>query len=88
MTAQAWAALMRRVGYTAYVAQGGDQGAAFTDYMAIQAPAGLVGIHLNFLRRRPSRGGAFELCAPVGEAQEKPSGVINANDRAYPRSAA
>jgi pimeloyl-ACP methyl ester carboxylesterase len=48
--AQAWAELMRRLGYTHYVAQGGDQGAAVTDAMGRQAPAGLVGIHLNFLR--------------------------------------
>jgi pimeloyl-ACP methyl ester carboxylesterase len=48
--AQAWAELMRRLGYTHYVAQGGDQGAAVTDAMGRQAPAGLAGIHLNFLR--------------------------------------
>jgi pimeloyl-ACP methyl ester carboxylesterase len=48
--ARAWAELMRRLGYTRYVAQGGDVGAAVTDTMARQAPAGLVGIHLNFLR--------------------------------------
>jgi pimeloyl-ACP methyl ester carboxylesterase len=52
-TARAWAELMRRLGYTRYVAQGGDVGAAVTDTMAIQAPAGLAGIHLNFLRRPP-----------------------------------
>jgi pimeloyl-ACP methyl ester carboxylesterase len=51
--ARAWAELMRRLGYTRYVAQGGDVGAAVTDAMAIQAPDGLVGIHLNFLRRPP-----------------------------------
>jgi pimeloyl-ACP methyl ester carboxylesterase len=49
--AHAWAELMRRLGYTRYVAQGGDQGAAVTDAMASQAPEGLVGIHLNFLRQ-------------------------------------
>jgi pimeloyl-ACP methyl ester carboxylesterase len=48
--AQAWAELMHRLGYTRYVAQGGDQGAAVTDTMARQMPEGLVGIHLNFLR--------------------------------------
>jgi pimeloyl-ACP methyl ester carboxylesterase len=48
--AQAWAELMHRLGYTRYVAQGGDQGAAVTDDMARQAPDGLVGIHLNLLR--------------------------------------
>ena len=52
-TAQAWAELMHRLGYTRYVAQGGDVGAAVTDTMAIQAPDGLAGIHLNFLRRPP-----------------------------------
>ena len=48
-TAQAWAELMRRLGYTRYVAQGGDVGAGVTDAMARQAPAGLVGIHTNLL---------------------------------------
>jgi pimeloyl-ACP methyl ester carboxylesterase len=48
--AQAWAELMRRLGYTRYVAQGGDQGAAVTDAMGGAAPEGLAGIHLNFLR--------------------------------------
>jgi pimeloyl-ACP methyl ester carboxylesterase len=48
--ARAWAELMRRLGYTRYVAQGGDQGAAVTHAMAGQAPGGLLGIHLNFLR--------------------------------------
>jgi pimeloyl-ACP methyl ester carboxylesterase len=51
--AKAWAELMRRLGYTRYVAQGGDIGAAVTDAMAIRAPEGLAGIHLNFLRRPP-----------------------------------
>jgi pimeloyl-ACP methyl ester carboxylesterase len=48
--AQAWAELMQRLGYTRYVAQGGDQGAAVTDDMARQAPEGLIGVHLNLLR--------------------------------------
>ena len=48
--AQAWAELMQRLGYTRYVAQGGDQGAAVTDDMARQAPEGLMGVHLNLLR--------------------------------------
>jgi pimeloyl-ACP methyl ester carboxylesterase len=47
--AQAWAALMRRLGYTRYVAQGGDVGAAVTDAMGRQAPEGLLGIHTNLL---------------------------------------
>jgi pimeloyl-ACP methyl ester carboxylesterase len=48
--AQAWAELMQRLGYTRYVAQGGDQGAAVTDDMGRQGPEGLVGIHLSLLR--------------------------------------
>jgi pimeloyl-ACP methyl ester carboxylesterase len=47
--AQAWAELMRRLGYPRYVAQGGDVGAEVTDAMGRQAPEGLVGIHLNLL---------------------------------------
>jgi pimeloyl-ACP methyl ester carboxylesterase len=47
--ARAWAELMRRLGYTRYVAQGGDVGAAVTDQMGRQAPEGLVSIHLNLL---------------------------------------
>jgi pimeloyl-ACP methyl ester carboxylesterase len=47
--AQAWAQLMDRLGYTRYVAQGGDVGAAVTDAMGRQAPEGLLGIHTNLL---------------------------------------
>jgi pimeloyl-ACP methyl ester carboxylesterase len=48
-TAHAWAELMRRLGYSHYVAQGGDVGAAVTDNLGRLAPAGLRGIHLNLL---------------------------------------
>jgi hypothetical protein len=48
-TARAWAELMRRLGYTRYVAQGGDVGALVTDTMGRQAPEGLLGIHINLL---------------------------------------
>ena len=47
--AQAWAELMHRLGYTRYVAQGGDVGAAVTDAMGRLAPEGLIGIHTNLL---------------------------------------
>ena len=47
--AQAWAELMRRLGYTHYVAQGGDVGASVTDAMGRQGPEGLAGIHMNLL---------------------------------------
>jgi pimeloyl-ACP methyl ester carboxylesterase len=48
-TGRAWAELMHRLGYTRYVAQGGDVGALVTDLMGRQAVKGLVGYHLNLL---------------------------------------
>jgi pimeloyl-ACP methyl ester carboxylesterase len=45
--ARAWAELMERLGYTRYVAQGGDWGAFVVDQMGLQAPAGLLAIHTN-----------------------------------------
>jgi pimeloyl-ACP methyl ester carboxylesterase len=45
--AKAWAVLMQRLGYTKYVAQGGDWGNAVTEDMALQQPPGLLGIHTN-----------------------------------------
>jgi pimeloyl-ACP methyl ester carboxylesterase len=45
--ARAWGELMKRLGYTKYVAQGGDWGAIITDFMGVQEPEGLIGIHTN-----------------------------------------
>jgi pimeloyl-ACP methyl ester carboxylesterase len=45
--ARAWHELMGRLGYTQYVSQGGDWGAIISEIMAVQAPAGLLGIHTN-----------------------------------------
>jgi pimeloyl-ACP methyl ester carboxylesterase len=45
--ARAWVELMQRLGYTRYVAQGGDWGSPVSSAMARQAPAGLIGIHIN-----------------------------------------
>jgi pimeloyl-ACP methyl ester carboxylesterase len=45
--ARAWDVLMKRLGYTRYVAQGGDWGAVVVDLMGVQAPSGLIGIHTN-----------------------------------------
>jgi pimeloyl-ACP methyl ester carboxylesterase len=51
--AAAWAELMSRLGYSRYVAQGGDQGAGVTDAMGRLAPDGLLGVHFNFLDAVP-----------------------------------
>src|SRR5690348_7497756 len=51
--ASAWAELMRRLGYSRYVAQGGDQGAGVTDALGRLAPEGLLGVHFNFLSAAP-----------------------------------
>ena len=58
-TARGWAELMRRLGYTRYVAQGGDVGAGVADAMARQAPKGLIGIHTNLLV--PALGGTMPM---------------------------
>jgi pimeloyl-ACP methyl ester carboxylesterase len=52
--ARAWTELMRRLGYSGYVAQGGDWGAPISSAMARQAPAGLLGIHINLPATVPS----------------------------------
>src|SRR5215468_9154836 len=64
-TARAWAELMGRLGYTRYVAQGGDVGAGVTDAMGRQAPEGLIGIHTNLLV--PALGGPM----PTGSDEER-----------------
>jgi pimeloyl-ACP methyl ester carboxylesterase len=51
--ARAWDVLMKRLGYTRYVAQGGDWGALVVDMMGVQAPPGLIGIHTNLPRVVP-----------------------------------
>jgi pimeloyl-ACP methyl ester carboxylesterase len=58
--AQAWAELMHRLGYTRYVAQGGDVGAYITDVMGRQAPAGLLAIHTNLLVTTAAAPGPVE----------------------------
>ena len=65
--ARAWAKLMERLGYTRYVAQGGDVGAAVTDAMGRQAPKGLLAIHVNLLAG--ASGIADKL--PAKSAQER-----------------
>jgi len=52
--AKAWAKLMQRLGYTKYVAQGGDWGNAVSEVMALQQPPGLLGIHTNMAATVPA----------------------------------
>ena len=60
---------MRRLGYTRYVAQGGDRGAVVTDAMARQAPEGLLGVHINVLTAVVVPGVAEQL--PVESEKER-----------------
>jgi pimeloyl-ACP methyl ester carboxylesterase len=73
--ARAWDVLMKRLGYTSYVAQGGDWGAIITEFMGAQAPQGLLGIHTNMPNVIPPDidGAAFSgKPAPPGlSAEEK-----------------
>jgi len=63
--ARAWAELMKRLGYTRYVAQGGDWGAPISSAMARQAPPGLLGIHLNLPATVPPEVAAALAGGPV-----------------------
>lgn len=73
--AGAWGELMKRLGYTKYVAQGGDWGAVVTDLMGVQEPEGLVGIHTNMPKVIPP---AIEQAIIAGGPL--PSDVVLAND--------
>ena len=84
--ARVWAELMKRLGYTRYVAQGGDWGAPISSAMARQAPAGLLGIHINLPATVPTEVGAALAGggpAPAG-LSEKERAVFDALD-AYRR---
>jgi pimeloyl-ACP methyl ester carboxylesterase len=66
---RAWAELMRRLGYTRYVAQGGDVGSQVTDAMGRLAPGGLIGIHTNLLT--PALGDAEALSESPPSTEER-----------------
>jgi pimeloyl-ACP methyl ester carboxylesterase len=63
--ARAWAELMKRLGYTRYVAQGGDWGTPISSAMARQAPPGLLGIHINLPATVPPEVAAALAGGPV-----------------------
>ncbi|MFF0288464.1 epoxide hydrolase family protein [Streptomyces sp. NPDC005262] len=73
--AAAWGELMKRLGYTKYVAQGGDWGAVVTDLMGVQEPEGLVGIHTNMPKVIPP---AIEQAIITGGPL--PADIVLAND--------
>ena len=75
---RAWSELMTRLGYTRYVAQGGDWGAFVVDQMGLQAPAGLLAIHTNMPATVPA---GVDKASLAGEPP--PSGLSAEERRAY-----
>jgi pimeloyl-ACP methyl ester carboxylesterase len=73
--ARAWVDLMNRLGYTQYVAQGGDWGNAVTEQMALLKPAGLLGIHTNMPATVPP-----DVSAALASGGPEPSG-LSADER-------
>ena len=76
--ARAWAELMKRLGYTRYVAQGGDWGAPISSAMARQALAGLLGIHLNLPATVPA-----EVAAALAGGGPAPAGLSEKERAAF-----
>jgi pimeloyl-ACP methyl ester carboxylesterase len=76
--ARAWAELMKRLGYTRYVAQGGDWGAFVVDQMGLQAPAGLLAIHTNYPGTVPA-----DVYTALLAGDPPPSGLSAEERRAY-----
>jgi pimeloyl-ACP methyl ester carboxylesterase len=77
-TARAWAVLMQRLGYTRYVAQGGDLGSVVTTLMGEQAPAGLIGIHTSLPATVPP-----DIAKSLTCGDPAPSGLSADESRAY-----
>ncbi len=76
--ARAWAVLMQRLGYTKYVAQGGDWGNAVTEQLALLKPPGLLGIHTNMPATVPP-----DVSKALATGGPKPAGLSADEDTAY-----
>jgi pimeloyl-ACP methyl ester carboxylesterase len=76
--ARAWIELMRRLGYTRFVAQGGDWGAQITDVMGAQAPAELLGIHSNMPGTVPP-----DVAQALASGGPEPAGLSADESRAW-----
>jgi pimeloyl-ACP methyl ester carboxylesterase len=77
-TARAWVTLMQRLGYVRFAAQGGDLGAVVANTMAKQAPAGLLGIHVNFPATVPP-----DILHSLQAGDPTPAGLSDDEKRAY-----
>jgi pimeloyl-ACP methyl ester carboxylesterase len=81
--ARAWVELMKRLGYTQFVAQGGDWGAIVTDIMGVQAPPELLGIHSNMPGVLPPDVSKALASNVLGAGDPRPSGLSADESRAY-----
>jgi pimeloyl-ACP methyl ester carboxylesterase len=83
--ADAWIALMKRLGYTRFVAQGGDWGAQITDVMGAKAPPELLGIHSNMPGTVPAAIDKALASNVLGAGDPAPTDLSSAEQRAYDR---